>query len=163
MKLGLRTQENREVLADDKSIHRRQRCMLGRHPHRRHSPGFQDFMTQISECPDFLIIEAIGQVPKQDPVEALRRVVHVFPDLADRIFLLQGFRKMEEHIADIKPLRPPREEHEVFLGGWSYIKDLSLESGLKAFGEQLQDITGEAGCFWYRVYVLPLPICGNSQ
>ena len=135
MKVGLRAQGNREVSPDNKSIHHGKRCMFGRYPYSRHSPGFQDFLTEISECSDCLIIEAVRQVPKQDAVEALRRVVHVFPDFADRVFLFQGFREMEVHVADIKPLCPPCEKNEIFLGGWPYIQHLSLGSGLEAFGE----------------------------
>ncbi len=120
-------------------------------------------MAQRHQTLDIRIVQTVGQLPQQNSIETLGRVVQFVPDLVNGTALVNAPAKPDEHIADIQSLYPACEKPDIFLAHRPHVQQLRLGSLLEMFHKKLQRIAGVAHRPGVMLQIRVLPICSESS
>jgi hypothetical protein len=91
---------------------------------------------------NIFIIQAVRQLPYQDPMEAIRGILEFLPDLANRLALSQASVQSDEHITHMVFFHSAGEKPDVLLAYRPNIQQFALRVSLKMFREKFQGIAG---------------------
>jgi hypothetical protein len=156
--MWLGTEVQPEPIPDHEGIHNFLNRLLARNKHYNLTTRLYQGVTQLSKPSRLTLFKAIRQFPKQNPIEALRRVVQVAPCPAWGETLTAVPVHTEKHVANIEPFHSPGKEGDVFSADRPYVQDLRILPPLKVFGKKAQNIAGVINLCGIRVWVLFRPL-----
>jgi hypothetical protein len=97
----------------------------------------------------------ISQVPQQNSIEALGRVVQVLPGPAEGNTLAAVSGHAKKHVADVEPPDPVGQEANVLTTHGPHVQHLYLLAPLEGFDEEAKHIAGVVG--WVALKVTTFP------
>jgi hypothetical protein len=120
-------------------------------------------MAQRHQTRDIRIVQTVGQLPQQNSIKTLGRVVQFVPDLVHGATLANTPAKSDEHITDIQSLYPACEKPDIFLAHRPHVQQFRLGSLLEMFHKKFQRIAGVAHRPGVMLQIRVLPICSESS
>jgi hypothetical protein len=156
--MWLRTEVQPESIPDHEGIHNILNRLLTRDKHYDLTTRLYQGVTQLSKLSRITLFKPIRQFPKQNPIEALRRIVQVAPCPAGGDAPTAVSVHTEKHVANIEPFHSSGKEGYVFFADRPYVQDLRILPPLKVFGEKAQNIAGVINLCGIRIWVLFRPL-----
>jgi hypothetical protein len=156
--MWLGTEVQPEPIPDHEGIHNLLIRLLARDKHYNLTTRLYQGVTQLSKPSRITLFKPIRQFPKQNSIEALRRVVQVAPCPTWWETLTAVPVHTEKHIANIESFHSPGKKGDVFSADRPYVQDLRILPPLKVFGEKAQNIAGVINLCGIRVRVLFRPL-----
>ncbi|MEE9508094.1 MAG: hypothetical protein V3V44_02295, partial [Anaerolineales bacterium] len=78
-----------------------------------HATRLSHTVTPLYNLFRIVVFQPINQVPQQDPLKTLRRIVQVLPHLVGGGTTASSLNQMEEHVADAEPLDATGKEVDI--------------------------------------------------